>query len=154
VSATGWQSATSSIHLDGSVTLVAAVGAHRSQSGWYEGWRINSRVVEAAVADLMGMIRVVGRAIGAVDYEVRVGIEWTGGRPLTFYYQAQRINLDTEAGMTPIHRFTPVEATVEVRDLDDEGYLQQVRLIAEDEINQGGVTDLQLIKSGLNLQGG
>jgi hypothetical protein len=102
----------------------------------------------------MGMIRVVGRAIGAVDYEVRVGIEWTGGQPLTFYYQEQRINLDTEAGVTPIHRFTPVEATVEVRDLDDEGYLQQVRLIAEDAINQGGVTDLQLIKSRLNLQGG
>jgi hypothetical protein len=76
--ASGWQSATSSIHLDGSVTLVAAVDAHRHRDGRYEGWRINSRLIEAAVADLMGMVRAVGLAVGAVDYEVRIGIEWTG----------------------------------------------------------------------------
>jgi hypothetical protein len=49
----------------------------------------------------------------------------------------------------PIHRYTPVEATVEVRD-SDEGYLQQVRLLALDTVNQGGVTALQLIKSSAN----
>jgi hypothetical protein len=56
--------------------------------------------------------------------------------------------------VTPIHRFTAVEATVEVRDLDDESYLQQVRLLAEDAINQGGVTDLQPINARLDPQGG
>lgn len=148
-----WQSATSSIHLDGSVTLAAAVGAHRHRGGRYEGWRINSRVVEASVADLMGMIRAVGSAVGAVDYEVRIGIEWSGAEPLIFYYQEQPINIDTEAGVVPIHRFAPIEATVEVRDLDDESYLQQVRLLAEDAINQGGITDLQMIKQRLDSQG-
>ena len=102
--ASGWQSATSSIHLDDSVTLVAAVDAHWHRDGRYEGWRINSRVIEAAVADLMGMVRAVGLAVGAVDYEVRIGIEWTGDEPLTFYYQEQRIDLGTEAGVIPIHR--------------------------------------------------
>lgn len=142
--ATNWQAATSSIHLDGSVTLAAAVGAHRKQEGRYEGWRINARVIEAAIADVMGMVRTVGQAVGAVDYEVRIGIEWTGDQPLTYYYQEYLTGLDTETAVLPIHRFAPVEATIAVRDLDDESYFQQVRLLAEDAINQGGVSDLQL----------
>jgi hypothetical protein len=150
--ASNWQSATSSIHHDGSITMAVAVGAHKRRDGYYEGWRISSGVVEAATADVMGMIRAVGQAVGAVDYEVRVGIEWTGEEPLKFYYKEHHIDFDTEAGVVPIHRFVPVEATVEVRDLDDESYLQQVRLLAEDAVNQGGVTDLQLIKTKLDPQ--
>ena len=86
------------------------MGARRHRDGQYEGWRINSRVIEGAVADLMAMIRVVGR-VGAVDYEVRIGIEWTGDEPLMFYYQERLIDLDTEAGVIPIHRFavSPVD---------------------------------------------
>lgn len=147
-----WKSATSSIHHDGSVTMAVAVGAHKHRDGFYEGWRISSGVVEATVADVMGMIRAVGQAVGAVDYEVRVGIEWIGDEPLRFYYKESYIDLDTEAGVVPMHRFVPVEATIEVRDLDDESYLQQVRVLAEDAVNQGGVTDLQLIRTKLDPQ--
>jgi len=57
-------------------------------------------------------------------------------RALTFYYQERRIDLRTEAGVIPIHRLTPVEATIEVRDLDDESYLQQVRLLAEERLTR------------------
>jgi hypothetical protein len=73
-----------------------------------------------------------------------------GGEPLVFYYRDSTIRLDSEAGVTPIHKFAPVEATVEVQDLDDNGYLQQVRILAEDVINQGGVTDLQLVKARID----
>jgi len=145
---TRWQEAWASIHFDGSVTLAAAVGAHPKRDGFYEGWRISSMAIEAAVADLMGLIGAVGERIGAVDYEVRVGIEWTGTDPLVLHYK-QHIDLDTEAGVIPIHHYTPVEATVEVRD-SNEDYLQQVRLLALDAINQGGVTDLRLIKPSAN----
>ena len=93
----------------------------------------------------------------AKDDAVRIvppcGIKWTGDEPLMFYYQERLIDLDTEAGVIPIHRFAPVEATIEIRDFDDESYLQQVRLLAEDAINQGGVTGLQLVKARLDSLG-
>jgi hypothetical protein len=130
--------------------MAAAVGALRYQQGYYEGWRVSASVVEAAIADAMGLIRAVGLTVGAIDYEVRVGIEWTGEEPQTFYYREQRIDFDTEAGVVPIHRFVPVEATVEIRDLDEATYFQQVRILAEDAVNQGGVTDLQLIPAEYN----
>ncbi len=49
-----------------------------------------------------------------------------------------------------MHRFIPVETTVEVREYDDEGYLQQVRELALDCVNQGGVVHLRLIKEHLD----
>jgi hypothetical protein len=57
---------------------------------------------------------------------------------------------DEDDGTVPVHRFIPVETTVEVREYDDEGYLQQVRELALDCVNQGGVVHLRLIKEHLD----
>jgi hypothetical protein len=73
-----WKQARASIHFDGSVTVVFAVGGHRTQDGFQPGSLIDSAAVEGAVADFMGLVRTVGGHIGSVDYEIRVGIEWTG----------------------------------------------------------------------------
>lgn len=149
-----WREAALGIHFDSSVTVAAAVGAHRRVSGFseekkfYEGWWISELVVEAAVADLMALVRTVGLSIGGVEYEVRIGIEWAGKEPLTLYRKVQ--GFDEDEGAVPVHRFIPVETTVEVRDNDDEGYLQQVRELALDCVNQGGVMYLHLIKGHLH----
>ncbi|MGC2652489.1 MAG: ATP-binding protein [Mycobacterium sp.] len=148
-----WREASLSIQFDGSITVAAAAGAHRRASGFseekkfYEGWWISELVVEAAVADLMALVRTVGLSIGAVEYEVRVGIEWAGKEPLTLYRRVQ--GFDEDEGTVPVHRFIPVETTVEVRDNDDAGYLEQVRELALDCVNQGGVMYLHLIKEHL-----
>lgn len=67
---------------------------------------------------------------------------------LTLYRKVQ--GFDEDEGAVPVHRFIPVETTVEVRDNDDEGYLQQVRELALDCVNQGGVMYLHLIKGHLH----
>lgn len=146
-----WREASLSIHFDGSLTVAAAVGAHRRASGFsgeekkfYEGWRISELVIEAAVADLMALVRAVGLSIGAVEYDVRVGIEWGGKEPLTLYRRVQ--GFDEDEGAVPLHRFIPIDTTVEVRGNDDQGYLEQVRELALDCLNQGGVMYLHLIK--------
>lgn len=140
-----------SVHFDGSVTVAATVSAHkatnRSADEFDGGWKILSPVVEGCVADLMALIRAAGERMGAVDYEIRIGIEWESEDPMVFLYKEGRIDIDTDIGLAVYH-YAPVEATVEVRD-DDGGYLQQVREVAGDVISQGGFTDLSLIKQGL-----
>lgn len=142
--------ATLGVHFDGSVNLAMAVGGHRRSYGGigearpvYGGHLISESVVEGAVADLMGLIRSVGESIGAVEYEVRVGIEWGGDAPLSLYYQSQ--GFDEDAGTVPMHRFAPVQSLVEIRAGDDAGSLRQVQELALDCVNQGGVEWLRLI---------
>lgn len=142
--------ATLGVHFDGSVNLAMAVGGHRRSSGgvgeerpFYGGHLISERVVEGAVADFMGLVRSVGESIGAVEYEVRVGIEWDGDVPLSLYYQSQ--GFDEDAGTVPMHRFAPVQSLVDIRSGDDAGFLRQVQELALDCVNQGGVERLHLI---------
>ncbi|WP_207934114.1 hypothetical protein [Actinomadura sp. KC06] len=53
-----WKEARMSIHHDGSVTVVTAVGGHRmSSEGYYEGWQVESTAIECAIADLMALTR-------------------------------------------------------------------------------------------------
>jgi hypothetical protein len=150
-----WQEASISLHFDGSVTAAMAVGGHRRAPGFsdddrkfYEGWRVSELVLEGAVADLMGLVRAVGSKMGTVDCEVRVGIVWEGEERLMFYRRDQ-YGLDDDSGAVPVHRFIPVDTTVDVRDGDDEGYFQQVQELALDCVNQGGVMYLHLIKDHL-----
>ena len=79
-----WKESWVSIHHDGSVTLAAAVGAHRmSVDGYLEGWQIESSAIECGLADFMALIRTTAEATHNDEYEVRVGIEWVGEQPLT-----------------------------------------------------------------------
>ena len=58
--------------------------------------------------------------------------------PLKLYRQDQ-YGFDEDAGSVPMHRFIPVENTVEVRENEDDGFLHQVQELALDCVNQGGV---------------
>lgn len=133
-----WQAAQLSVHFDGSVNLAMSVGGHPRSTG-----ATSERVIEGAVTDLMGLVRSVGESIGATEYEVRLGIEWTGNDPLSLYYQQH--GFDEDQGMVPMHRFIPVQSLVEIHQGDDVGFLCQVQHLALDCVNQGGVEWLHLI---------
>ncbi|MBC8988513.1 ATP-binding protein, partial [Pedobacter sp. N36a] len=79
-----WKEAWASLHHDGSVTLAAAIGGHRmSSDGYFAGSQVQSDAVECGVAGLMALIRTTADATGNDEYDVRVGIEWTGSEALT-----------------------------------------------------------------------
>ena len=138
-----WKEAWASIHHDGSATIAAAIGGHRASTNtFHSGDRIESAAIEAAVADFMALIRSTGDPLSASEYEACVGIEWSGGTPLIIEaVDPQGLASDVSL---PIARYTPVTATVQA-DVDDASYFQQVHDLAEDCVNQGGITHLQAI---------
>jgi hypothetical protein len=107
-----WRESWASIHHDGSVSLATAVGGHRmSSDGYFEGRQVQSATIDCAVADLMALTRITAEATGNDEYEVRVGIDWTGTEPLMILTTDNQ-GFTYEGVSTPLHRYTPVEMTV------------------------------------------
>jgi hypothetical protein len=139
-----WKESWASIHHDGSVTLATAIGAHRRGTDAYcEGWEIRPFAIEYAIADVMALIRTTAQATGNDEYDVRAGITWTGEQPLTIL-TVDSDNYIDDAESTPLHRYMPVETTVNATGpaLD---YYEQVRDLALDCVNQGGISKLHMI---------
>src|SRR5699024_5163002 len=115
-----WKEAWASIHHDGSVTLAAAVGGHRmSSEQYFEGRQVESSAIECAIADFMALIRATAGATANDEYALRVGIEWNGELPLAILTR-NNFNHVYDGASIPLHRYTPVENTVNARgpDLD------------------------------------
>jgi hypothetical protein len=141
-----WKEAWASIHHDGSVTLAAAVGGHRSSSdGYFEGWQIESVAIECAIADLMALVRATAEVTDNNEYDIRVGIDWTGGHALTIL-RKDNAGLTYDGVSTPLHRYTPVETTVNAMEADA-AFLGHVHDLAQDCLNQGGISDLLIIRA-------
>lgn len=139
-----WKESWISIHHDGSVTLAAAVGGHRTRSDErLEGRQIRSAAIECAIADLMALIRTTAEATSNDEYDIRVGIEWRGGTPLTIL-TADNLGYDYDGVSIPLHRYTPVETTVNALEAAVDFYWH-VHDLAEDCLNQGGVSNVQMI---------
>lgn len=138
-----WKEAWVAIHHDGSVTLAAAIGGHHQHNQRRLGGHVHSVSIECAVADFMGMIRAVQEHAGTSEYEVRVGIEWTGDSPLIIH-TVQNGHAHDGASI-PLARYTPVTETV-LADAESLDFYWQVHDLAEDCINQGGITGVQLIQ--------
>jgi hypothetical protein len=78
------------------------------------------------------------------DYEVRIGIEWEGQEPLVIQTVDQGGFPYSDASV-PVVRYIPV--TVSIRtDVDDFAFLEQVRDLATDVINQGGIQNVRTIR--------
>lgn len=140
-----WGEAWMSIHHDGSVTIAAAVGGHRmSSDGYFEGWQVESAAIECAIADLMALVRTTAEATNNDEYDVRLGIEWTGEQPLTILTK-DNMGFTYDGVSVPLHRYTPVETTVNAIEpaLD---YYWHVHGLAEDCVNQGGISNLLMIQ--------
>lgn len=138
-----WKEAWASIHDDGSVTLATAVGAHRTQDGYFEGWQVESSAIECAIADFMALIRTTAEATGNDEYDVRVGIVWTGGNALAILTKDNH-GFTYDGVSTPLHHYTPVETTVNANEPDLD-YFWHVHDLAQDCVNQGGISNVLMI---------
>ena len=70
-----------------------------------------------------------------------MGIEWTGQdqmiiKPSTTWGPFAGTSI-------PMYRFSPVEATIEIG-IEDERFLHEVRILIQDCVNQGGITNLRI----------
>ena len=140
-----WKQAWASVHHDGSAALAAAIGAHPTvPSSQFEGHEVAARTIEAAVADFTGLIRAIAQTQGHSEYEVSVGIEWTGPRPLMIL-TVDSSDQTYEGNSTPLGMFTRVQLTMNAAVADDD-FHRQVYDLAEYCINQGGITHLHEIK--------
>ncbi|WP_406277252.1 hypothetical protein [Embleya sp. NBC_00896] len=139
-----WKEAWASTHYDGCVTLTAVVGGHpvgRTES--LEGWQVQSSAVESAVADFMALVRVTARNLATPEYDVSIGIAWSGDTPLVFG-SADALRYMYAGAFTPLHHYTPVTVTV-AADSDDIDFHWQVHDLAQDCINQGGIARPEMI---------
>lgn len=139
-----WREAWVSIHHDGSVTVAAAVGGHRKGSDDnFEGWQVESAAIECAIADLMALVRTTAEATDNDEYDVRLGIEWAGEQPLTILTK-DNMGFTYDGVSVPLHRYTPVETIVNAVEppLD---FFWRVHEFAQDCVNQGGISNVQMI---------
>jgi len=139
-----WRESWMAVHHDASVSLVTAIGGQRSS--WHAeltGWQIDSAAIEAAVSDFMALVRAVGDHHGIGEYEARVGIEHASESPMlieTVDGNGRHFNAST----IPLAVFTPVTATV-LTDASPLDFYWQVHDLAEDCINEGGISAVRLI---------
>lgn len=139
-----WKESWVSIHHDGSVTLAAAVGGHPIGSNDYlEGWQIESTAIECAVADFMGLLRVTAAETGNDEYDLRVGIAWSGEQDLMILTK-DKFGHTYDGVSTPLRRYTPVETAVDATEAPAD-FHGHVRDLALDCLNQGGISNLLII---------
>lgn len=140
-----WGEAWITVHHDGSVTLAAAIGGHRTGHDHYaESWRIDSSGIECAIADFMALLRATAEATAGDAYDVHVGIDWTGDHPLAIQ-TPEDLGYTYDDTWIPLHAYTPVEMTV-TASVSAPDYRRQVHDVALDCVNQGGVSSLRRIQ--------
>ena len=90
------------------------------------------------------MTRITAEDTGNDEYDVRLGIEWLSEQPLTILTK-DNMGYTYDGVSVPLHRFTPVETTVNAVGpaLD---FYWHVHDFAEDCVNQGGVSDVRMIQ--------
>lgn len=140
-----WRESWISIHHDGSVTLACAVGGFPiSSERFLEGFEVMSAAVEAAVADCLAVVRAAATAIQTSEYEVKVGIEWSGYEPIQIL-TVDNLGYAFRSNSTPVHRYVPVLATIDAR-ASDTAFGRATYDLARDCVNQGGITNLHVMK--------
>lgn len=139
-----WREASASVHHDGSVTLAAAVGGHRNREGGnFGGGEVESRAIEAAVSDFTALVRATAAALSHGEYDVCIGVEWTGEQPLTIL-TVDGHGYTFNGVSTPLQSYTPVRLTINAAAIDAD-FHQQVYELAQDCVNQGGITYLHVM---------
>ena len=145
---TEWRSAWAAIHHDGSVSLAASVGGHRDgQDSMAQPNTIDGSAIECAITDLMALIRAASAHFGTSEYEVRVGIERGDDLEATVPVLIRGVDnfgYPSEGTSLELWRYAPVNTTV-VADASALDYYWQVHDLAQDCINQGGLTHVRLI---------
>lgn len=141
-----WREAWAEMHFDGSVALAAALGGHRSgvRGETLKGNEVESRGIECAVVDFLSLVRAVGEKRGHGEYEVRVGIEITADTHLKVYPYDPFYQGVLDSPSAQMASYTPVLSSVNAA-ASDEDFHRQLFQVAEDCVNQGGVSHLVVI---------
>ena len=140
-----WKEAWLTIHHDGSVTVAAAVGGHRmSSDGYFDGRQVESAAIECATADLMALVRTTAETTGDDEYDLRVGIEWAGEQPLTILTK-DTMGFAYDGVSVPLHSYTPVDTTMNAAESAAD-FFWRVHDLAQDCVNQGGISNLLMIR--------
>lgn len=140
-----WKEAWMSIHHGGAVTVAAAVGGHRmSSDGYFDGRQVESAAIECAIADLMALVRTTAETTDNDEYDVRLGIEWTGEEPLTIL-TTDNMGFTYDGVSVPLHHYTPVETTVNAIEQAAD-FFWHVHDLAQDCVNQGGISNVLMIR--------
>jgi hypothetical protein len=131
--------------------VAAAVGGHRKSSDeYFKGWQIEASTIECAIADVMALIRATAEATDNDEYDLGIGINWTGeitwdgGQPLTILAK-DNMGYAYDGVSTPLHSYTPVATTVNAVESDLD-YYWHVHDLAQDCVNQGGISNVLLIQ--------
>jgi len=140
-----WSAAWMSVHRDGSVTVACSIGGHRLNSTEHaEGWRIGSLDVECAVADFMALVRRTAAITGDNEYDIRIGIESAREHPLVIQSPPDLHSGHPDRRLH-LHGYTPIDTTV-MAGASDQEFFRRVYDLALDCVNQGGVSELWLIR--------
>lgn len=89
------------------------------------------------------MTRLAVRS-GSDEYDLRIGIRWTGEQPLTILTK-DNLGFDYYDVSTPLHRYTPVEATVNAAESDLD-FHRNVHDLAQDCVNQGSISNVLMVQ--------
>lgn len=139
-----WDEAWFSVHNDGAVTLACAVGGYRVGADEYlAGSEILAAWLQVAAADFMATVRSTAEVNENGEYELRAGVMWNDAEPLTMLTTDHFNRLRREETL-PLHYFSPVELTFDAR-AEHRAFYHTVYNLAEDLINQGGISNLQLM---------
>lgn len=136
-----WREAWASVHDDGSATVASAIGAHRTTGGDYAtGDTIAVTALEAAIADLMALVRKTSAQVNGGDYDIRIGIEWSGNESLTFDAHGSWGSYTSAV----LPAYTPIRLTAPTGGSSDDFY-DAVHQLVRDAVNQAGAHEPQLM---------
>jgi hypothetical protein len=138
-----WRKAWASVHYDGSVSFAAALGGSRIRGGHANPSTVDSARAERFVTDFLALVKAASDQSTSTEYGLRLGLEWEGAAPLIM--EAPDPFGYPPDGQWPFPHFIPIITTVQT-DVSNAAYLDQLRDIALDVVNQGSVQDLRTIR--------
>jgi len=140
---TRWKSAWVATHHDGSVSLAASVGGHRTATGFLLPNQIEAIAVENAVANFMALVRAMSENREISEFDIRIGIQPATDEPIVILTVDNSGHTFAGSSMALVE-YSPVTATVTADSSMDE-FSGQVYELAEDCVNQGGITHLHSV---------
>jgi hypothetical protein len=142
-----WREAWAEVLDDGGVVLASAMGAGRAGANtMMEPHEVPSDRVETFVADFMALLWATSQASGPGHYDVQIEVRWDGPDPVIMRIPDTHLGgyyLDEEHSV-PIRRFVPVRTVVDTS-ASEEAFVDHLREVALDVVNQGGVQYLHSI---------
>ncbi|RJN32286.1 ATP-binding protein [Nesterenkonia natronophila] len=134
-----------SVHHDGSATLVTTAGGHSRREGNFEPHQIESSAIELGVVDFLALAWSTAEKYGLDEYDVRMGLVWSGKEPLRVW-TVDSVGDLTDQYSTPLWRYTPVDATLNLQTtLED--FQSDVYEFAVTCVNQTGLRGLRWTRS-------